>query len=179
MLIDKIPAGENVPDVLNAIIEIPARSDPVKYEIEKNSGAVFVDRFVNVPMYYPCNYGFVPQTLSEDGDPLDILVVTPVPVLTGSVIPCRPLDALEMSDEAGRDLKLLATPAPGMNGGYDDARSAAELPPDLLDQIVHFFEHYKALEPGKWVKVEGWLGAAAAKREIMNSVARFTKNDQE
>ncbi len=173
MLIEKIPAGESVPDVLNAIIEIPARSDPVKYEIEKDSGAVFVDRFMNVPMYYPCNYGFIPQTLSEDGDPLDVLVVTPVPVVTGSVLPCRPLDVLEMSDEAGRDLKLLAVPASGMNGGYDDAQSAADLPADLLDQIEHFFENYKTLEPNKWVKVEGWLGVEEARREIMSGVARY------
>lgn len=172
MLIEKIPAGDSVPDILNAIIEIPARSEPVKYEIEKDSGAVFVDRFMNVPMYYPCNYGFIPQTLSEDGDPLDVLVVTPVPVQTGSVLPCRPLDVLEMSDEAGRDLKLLAVPAEGMNGGYDDAQSAADLPADLLDQIRHFFENYKTLEPGKWVKVEGWLGIEEARREIMSGVAR-------
>ena len=179
MLINKIPAGEDIPDVLNAIIEIPAHSDPVKYEIEKNSGAVFVDRFINVPMHYPCNYGFIPQTLSEDGDPLDVLVVTPVPVLTGSVISCRPLDALEMSDESGRDLKLVAVPAPGMNGGYDTARSAEGLPPELLDQIVHFFEHYKALEPGKWVKVEGWLGIDTARREITDSITRFTADEKE
>ncbi len=173
MLIDKIPAGDNMPEVLNAIIEISAHSDPVKYEIEKDSGAVFVDRFINVPMYYPCNYGFIPETLSEDGDPLDVLVVTPVSVLTGSVVPCRPIDALEMSDEAGRDLKLMAVPAPGMNGGYDDAQSAADLPADLLDQIVHFFENYKALEPDKWVKVEDWIGAEAARREIIESIARY------
>ena len=173
MLIDRIPSGDKVPDILNAVIEIPAQSDPVKYEVEKDSGAVFVDRFMNVPMYYPCNYGFVPQTLSEDGDPLDILVVTPVPVMTGSVIPCRPLDALEMSDEAGRDLKLLAVPVPGMNGAYDDAQSAQDLPGNLLDQIIHFFEHYKALEPGKWVKVENWLGVEMAKQEIIDSVARY------
>lgn len=172
MLIENIPAGDNVPESLNAIIEIPACAEPVKYELEKDSGAVFVDRFINVPMHYPCNYGFIPHTLSEDGDPLDVLVVTPVPVLTGSVVPCRPLDALEMSDEAGRDLKLLAVPAPGMNGGYDDARSAQDLPSDLLDQIVHFFENYKALEPGKWVKVESWLGVEAALREVTEGVAR-------
>ena len=178
MLLDKIPAGENVPDLLNAVIEIPARSGPVKYELQKDSGAVFVDRFMNVAMYYPCNYGFIPQTLSEDGDPLDVLVITPVPVLTGSVVPCRPLDALEMSDEAGRDLKLVAVPAPAMNGGYDDARSAEDLPRGLLDQVVHFFEHYKALEPGKWVKVESWLGAEAARREIIDSAARFAENSR-
>ena len=173
MLIGKIPAGDNVPEVLNAIIEISARAAPVKYEIEKDSGATFVDRFINVPMYYPCNYGFIPQTLSEDGDPLDILVVTPVPVLTGAVVPCRPIDALEMSDEAGRDLKLLAVPTVGMNSGYDHVQSAADLPDDLLGQIVHFFENYKSLEPDKWVKVESWLGAEEARRQVMDSIARF------
>ena len=173
MLIDQIATGESIPDQLNAIIEIPAHAAPVKYEIEKNSGAIFVDRFINVPMYYPCNYGFIPGTLSEDGDPLDVLVVTPVPVLTGSVVACRPIDALEMSDEAGRDLKLLAVPAAGMNGGYDEAQSAADLPVDLINQIVHFFEHYKALEVGKWVKVENWLGAEEAGRQVMDSVDRY------
>ena len=172
MLIENIPAGDAAPESLNAIIEIPACAEPVKYELEKDSGAVFVDRFINVPMHYPCNYGFIPHTLSEDGDPLDVLVVTPVPVLTGSVVPCRLLDALEMSDEAGRDLKLLAVPAPGMNGGYDGARSARDLPAGLLDQIVHFFENYKALEPDKWVKVEGWLGPETALREVTEGIAR-------
>ncbi len=173
MLIDKISAGDSVPDTLNIIIEIPAHADPVKYEIEKDSGAAFVDRFMNVAMYYPCNYGFVPQTLSEDGDPLDALVITPVPVLTGAVVPCRVLDALEMSDEAGRDLKLVTVPAPGMNGGYDEAQSAADLPANLREQIVHFFENYKKLEPDKWVEVGSWLGPKEARREIMDSVARY------
>ena len=202
MLIDKIPAGDSVPEVLNAIIEISAHAAPVKYEIAKSSGAVFVDRFINVPMHYPCNYGFIPQTLSEDGDPLDVLVVTPVPVLTGSVVPCRPVDVLEisaelrpelcrypirrrpvdvleMSDEAGRDLKLLAVPTSGMNGGYDDVESADDLPPGLLDQIVHFFENYKSLEPDKWVKVENWLGVEEARRQVLEGVKRFYDGAEE
>ena len=173
MLIDRISAGDRLPEVVNAIIEIPARFEPVKYEIEKNSGALVVDRFINVPMYYPCNYGFIPNTLSEDGDPLDILVITPVPLVPGAVIECRPVDALEMSDEAGRDLKLLAVPGAGMNSGYDEVESADDLPSDLLAQIVYFFEHYKALEPNKWVKVENWLGAEKARQEILDGVLRY------
>lgn len=172
MLIDKISAGDKLPVAVNAIIEIPARFEPVKYEMEKSTGAIVVDRFMNVPMYYPCNYGFIPHTLSDDGDPLDILVVTPVPVVPGAVLECRPIDALEMSDEAGRDLKVLAVPGVGMNGGYDDAGSASDLPAELLAQIVHFFEHYKALEPDKWVRVENWLGPEKAKQEILDSVRR-------
>ncbi len=173
MLLDRISAGEGLPDVVNAIIEIPARFDPVKYEIEKDSGALVVDRFMNVPMYYPCNYGFIPHTLSEDGDPLDILVITPVPLVPGAVIECRPVDALEMSDEAGRDLKLLAVPRIGMNSGYDEVELIDDLPADLLAQIVYFFEHYKVLEPNKWVKVENWLGVERARQEISDSVLRY------
>ena len=131
-----------------------------------------VDRFINVPMHYPANYGFVPNTLSEDGDPLDVLVITPTPLVVGCVVRCRPLAALDMSDESGRDLKIVAVPARGDNGGYDDVETVEQLPANLRDQIVHFFEHYKKLEPGKWVKVEGWLGAAEARREIMAGVRR-------
>lgn len=169
---DALGAGDDAPRVVTAVIEVPARAEPVKYEIDKASGAVAVDRFINVPMYYPCNYGFVPGTLSEDGDPLDVLVATPAPIAVGAVLPCRPLGALEMTDEAGRDLKLVAVAAPGMNGGHDDAREATDLPAALLDQIKHFFEHYKALEPGKWVKVEDWLGVDVAHREIEAAIRR-------
>lgn len=173
MDISKIKPGDNLPEEINVVIEIPAHSSPVKYEVDKDSSSVFVDRFVNVPMYYPANYGFVPQTLSEDGDPIDVLVLTPVPVIVGCVIPCRPLDALDMSDESGRDLKLIAVPVAGMNSGYDDVQSVSQLAQNLLDQIVHFFEHYKKLEPGKWVKITGWTGKEKALFEILESVKRY------
>ena len=179
MQIEKIGVGSNPPNHVNAIIEIPARSDPVKYEMDKASSAIFVDRFMNVPMYYPCNYGFIPHTLSEDGDPLDVLVVTPAPVIVGAVIPCRPLGALEMTDESGRDLKLLAVPDDKMNSGYDDAQSISDLPTNLLNQIQHFFECYKKLEPGKWVEVSGWLDMDTAQQEIMASIERAGHTEDE
>ena len=175
MQINEISRGDNPPELLNAIIEIPACSDPVKYEIDKDSGAVFVDRFVNVPMHYPCNYGFIPHTLSEDGDPLDVLVVTPVPVLAASVVPCRIVGALNMTDESGRDLKLLAVPALKMNSGYDEITKATDLPQNLLDQIQHFFEYYKKLEPDKWVEIAGWLTREEAWEEIHNCIERYEK----
>ncbi len=158
MDIKKIGPGKNYPHGLNVVVEIPALSPPVKYEIEQNSGMVFVDRFINVPMFYPCNYGFIPDTLSEDGDPLDALILTPTPVQIGSVVPGRPVGGLEMSDEAGRDLKVLAVPALGLHSGYDQVATYEELPKGILDQIVHFFQNYKALEPGKWVKIKNWMG---------------------
>ena len=172
MQLERLTPGDSVPDVLNVVIEIPAHAAPVKYEVDKKSGAVMVDRFINVPMYYPANYGFVPNTLSEDGDPLDVLVITPTPVAVGCVVPCRPIDALDMSDESGRDLKIVALPVRGMNGGYDDVETVEQLPGNLLDQMAHFFEHYKKLEPGKWVKIRGWLGADRTRAEILDSVRR-------
>ena len=175
MPLDQVGVGDAAPDVLNAVIEIPASADPVKYEVDKQSGTVFVDRFINVPMHYPCNYGFVPQTLSEDGDPLDVLVITPVAVMTGSVVPCRPLGALDMRDESGRDLKLVAVPAPNMNSGYDAAESVADLPENLRAQIEHFFNHYKKLEPGKWVEISGWLDKETAIKEIVACMERHQK----
>ena len=170
MQLENIAAGSNLPECVNAIIEIPACSEPIKYEIDKDSGAIFVDRFINVPMYYPCNYGFIPHTLSEDGDPLDILVVTPVPVIAAAVIPCRPVGGLEMSDEAGRDFKLLAVPDNKMNSGYDHVQSISDLPDNLLNQIRHFFEYYKKLEPEKWVKVGDWKGVEVARQEITAAI---------
>lgn len=173
MNIEKIPALDSTPDILNVVIEIPARADPIKYELDKDSSSVWVDRFMNVPMYYPANYGFVPQTLSEDGDPLDVLVITPLPLIVGCVIPSRPLGALDMSDESGRDVKLLAVPKKGMNSGYDHVDSVDQLEKNLIDQIVHFFEHYKKLEKNKWVKVEGWLDGDKMKQEIAESIKRY------
>lgn len=171
MSINAIPAGKNIPDEINVIIEIPANADPVKYEVDKDTGALMVDRFMATPMFYPCNYGYIPNTLSEDGDPLDVLVVTPYPLINGAVIKCRPVGVLKMEDESGIDAKLLAVPVDKLSTIYRDVQQAADLPPLLLQQIEHFFEHYKDLEKGKWVKVQGWADAAEAKAEIEKAVA--------
>ncbi len=172
MDISKIPAGENPPEDINVVIEVPQHADPVKYELDKASGALFVDRFMHTAMHYPCNYGFVPNTLSEDGDPVDVLVATKFPLIPGCVVPCRPVGVLKMEDEKGVDAKLLAVPVSSVKPVYDDVKGPEDMPRFLLDQIEHFFEHYKDLEPGKWVKVRGWEGADAAREEIMASIAR-------
>jgi len=173
MLLDNIPAGKNVPDDINVVIEIPAQGAPVKYEIDKDSGALVVDRFMATAMFYPCNYGFIPHTLSDDGDPVDVLVVTPTPLQPGAVIRCRPVGMLRMSDEAGFDAKLVAVPFGKLTPLYDHVQEVTDLPELLRAQISHFFEQYKALEKGKWVKVEGWADAAAARAEIVASVERL------
>jgi len=170
-----IPAGKDVPNDVNVIIEIPTRSEPVKYEVDKESGALFVDRFLATPMFYPCNYGYIPQTLSDDGDPVDVLVVTPIPLMSGSVIRCRPIGMLKMTDESGVDAKLLAVPHDKLTPIYSKIKTIDDLPPHLLAQIKHFFEHYKDLEPNKWVKVESWCGPEEAKQEIIDSIVRFQK----
>lgn len=175
MSLDKVSPGRDVPHDINVIIEIPSHSDPVKYEVDKESGALFVDRFMSTAMFYPCNYGYIPHTLSEDGDPVDVLVVTPLPLISGSVIRCRPLGVLNMSDEAGIDAKLIAVPVDKLSPLYRDCKGTADLPPSLLAQIAHFFEHYKDLESGKWVKVEGWAGVDEAKAEIISSVKRYNE----
>jgi len=171
MDITKIPAGD-APDAVNVIIEVSAGSDPVKYEIDKDSGAVFVDRFIHTPMHYPTNYGFIPHTLSDDGDPVDVLVLAPYPVIPGAVIPCRPVGVLLMEDEGGMDEKILAVPTDKMHLMYKDVASYEDLPQIVLDEIGHFFEHYKDLEKGKWVKVQGWEGVEKAKALIMEGVER-------
>jgi inorganic pyrophosphatase len=173
MSLDKVSPGRDVPNDINVIIEIPAHSDPVKYEVDKDTGALFVDRFMSTAMFYPCNYGYIPHTLCEDGDPADVLVVTPLPLISGSVIRCRPLGVLNMSDEAGQDAKLIAVPADKLTPLYKNCKSIDDLPQSLLAQISHFFEHYKDLEAGKWVKVEGWAGVDAANAEILASVKRY------
>lgn len=173
MNFDKIPAGKGIPDDIFVVIEIPANSSPIKYEIDKDSHAVFVDRFMATPMFYPANYGYIPNTLSEDGDPLDVLVVTPYAVVPGSVIRCRPVGMLNMSDEAGQDAKLLAVPHDKLSALYKNIKEPHDLPELLISQIEHFFENYKDLEPGKWVKVDGWADSEAAKAEIMKSVAAY------
>lgn len=177
MSLNKVPSGKNLPDEINVIIEIPAHADPVKYEVDKDSGAIFVDRFMSTCMHYPTNYGYVPHTLSEDGDPVDVLVPTPFPLLAGSVITCRPIGVLNMTDESGEDAKLLAVPIDKLTPVYRGITEVSQMPELLLNQISHFFERYKDLEPGKWVKIEGWNDSAAAKEEITASVKRYEDSD--
>ena len=173
MILDRVSSGKNLPNDINVIIEIPAHSDPVKYEVDKETGAMLVDRFMGTAMHYPCNYGYIPQTLSEDGDPADVLVVTPIPVISGSVIRCRPLGMLCMTDEAGKDSKIIAVPVDKLSSLYSDMNSVRDLPRSLLDSISHFFDHYKDLEPGKWVKIDGWVDTEEAKQEILDSIERY------
>ena len=173
MILDRVSAGKNVPNDINVVIEIPSHSDPVKYEVDKDTGAMFVDRFMGTAMHYPCNYGYVPQTLSEDGDPVDVLVVTPIPVISGAVIRVRPLGMLCMTDEAGKDAKIIAVPIDKLSGLYSHMDTVRDLPKALLDSIEHFFDHYKDLEAGKWVKIDGWVEAEEAKREILESIERY------
>ena len=148
MNLDRVTSGKDVPNDINVIIEIPAHSDPVKYEVDKETGAMFVDRFMGTAMHYPCNYGYVPHTLSEDGDPVDVLVVTPIPLISGSVIRCRPVGVLQMSDESGKDAKVLAVPIDKLCSLYRKVQGINDLPEMLINQIAHFFEHYKDLEKG-------------------------------
>jgi inorganic pyrophosphatase len=173
MSLNNIQAGRNVPDDINVVIEIPMESDPVKYEVDKDTGALFVDRFLTTPMYYPCNYGYVPQTLSEDGDPVDVLVITPTPLLPGCVIRARPVGMLKMQDEKGEDSKILAVPHDKVSPLYQQIKSPEDLSPHLIRAIEHFFEHYKDLEPDKWVKVQGWVGKDAACEEVLASIKRY------
>lgn len=172
MNVDNIPVGKSVPDDINVIIEIPQNADPVKYEVDKDSGALLVDRFMATAMHYPCNYGYVPHTLCGDGDPADVLVIAPFGLVPGSVIRCRPVGVLEMTDEAGEDAKIIAVPVSKLSPLYDNVQEPSDLPPILLEQIAHFFEHYKDLEKGKWVRVDGWKGADAARQELQKAVER-------
>ena len=173
MSLNKVPSGKNLPDDFNVIIEIPMHGEPVKYEVDKESGAIFVDRFMNTAMHYPCNYGYIPHTLCGDGDPADVLVVTPIPLLTGVVVRCRPLGVLKMTEEGGQDAKLLAVPVDKLCTLYRDVKDHTDLPDITTKQIQHFFEHYKDLEPNKWVKIDGWFGVEDARQEIMSSVANY------
>ncbi|MGI4815585.1 MAG: inorganic diphosphatase [Janthinobacterium lividum] len=175
MTFNSVPAGRDLPHDFNVIIEIPAHSDPVKYEADKEWGLLVVDRFISTGMRYPANYGFIPQTLSGDGDPVDVLVVTPYPLLAGSVVRARALGMLQMTDESGVDAKLVAVPHDKVCPMTASLKSIDDLPVFLKDQIKHFFEQYKALEKGKWVKVEGWQGIDAAHKEITEGVANFDK----
>ncbi|MCW8408760.1 inorganic diphosphatase [Legionella sp. PATHC035] len=178
MSLMKISSGRDLPKEINVIIEIPMHSEPVKYEVNKESGVLFVDRFLSTPMFYPVNYGYVPNTLSEDGDPVDVLVVTPVPLVGGSVIPCRPVGMLKMTDESGVDAKILAVPTNKLTKIYEAVKTHEDIPQHLLNSLEHFFSHYKDLEEGKWVKLNGWVGPEAAYEEIMASVARFDDKEK-
>lgn len=170
-----IPAGKELPYDINVIIEIPANHAPIKYEVDHETDCLMVDRFMATPMFYPANYGYIPNTLADDGDPLDVLVVTPYPVAPGAVIRARAVGVLNMTDEAGGDAKLIAVPHDKLTQLYVDIKEYTDLPALLLAQIKHFFENYKALEKGKWVKVEGWEGKAAAEQAILKAVASFKK----
>ena len=173
MNIQAIPVGENPPYDINVIIEIPARCGPVKYEIDKDSGALWVDRELTTAMVYPCNYGFVPHTLCGDGDPLDVLVVTAQPLLPGSVIRSRAVGMLVMEDESGLDNKILAVPISKVTAAYDHIQDISDFSDDFLQTISHFFGHYKDHAKGKWVKIQGWQGFDLAKQEVLQSVIQF------
>ena len=173
MSLDKVSSGKNLPDDINVIIEIPMNGEPVKYEVDKDSGAIFVDRLLATAMHYPCNYGYVPHTLCGDGDPVDVLVIFPHALPPGSVIRCRPLGVLKMTDESGEDAKVLAVPVDKLTTLYSEVTSVNDLPEITRSQITHFFEHYKDLEKGKWVRVDGWEDVQAARQEILDSVKRY------
>ena len=170
MRIEAIPVGENPPHDVNVIVEVPHGGHPVKYEMDKASGTLFVDRFIHTAMQYPANYGFVPHTLSDDGDPVDVLVVSRIPVVPGAVVRVRPIGVLMMQDEAGQDEKILAVPVEKLNPYYKNVKSYTDLPDILIKRIAHFFEHYKDLEEGKWVKIEGWRGPEEAERLILKAM---------
>ena len=172
MRIEAIPVGSNPPDDVNVIVEVPVGGQPIKYEMDKEAGVLVVDRFLYTPMTYPGNYGFVPHTLSEDGDPIDVLVCNTRQLVPGCVINVRPIGALMMEDDSGMDEKIVAVPSPHLTRRYENVHEVADLPPITLQQIQHFFEHYKDLEPGKWVKIGDWRDAATARDMIRKAIER-------
>jgi inorganic pyrophosphatase len=172
MRINAISIGRNPPEDINVIIEVAIGGEPIKYEMDKDAGTLVVDRFLYTPMRYPGNYGFVPHTLSDDGDPIDVLVANTRPIIPGAVINVRPVGVLKMEDDGGGDEKIIAVPSPKLTQRYSNVRNYTDMPSITLEQIQHFFEHYKDLEPGKWVKVLGWGDAAEAKALIMNAIER-------
>jgi inorganic pyrophosphatase len=178
MSLHSVTPGAKAPDEFNVIIEIPMNADPIKYEVDKVTGALFVDRFMTTSMHYPCNYGYVPRTLSDDGDPVDVLVITPFPLSPGVVVTCRPIGVLQMDDEAGGDAKVLAVPIDKVLPIYTHWQKPEDINPMRLKAITHFFEHYKDLEDGKWVKVKGWAGPEAAKAEITAGIAAYATPKQ-
>ena len=178
MNLDRVTAGRDLANDFNVIVEIPMNADPIKYEVDKATGALFVDRFVSTAMHYPCNYGYIPDTLADDGDPVDVLVITPFALVPGVVVRCRPIGMLKMTDEAGGDTKLLAVPIDKLTPIYRSIETPRDLPEVTLSQITHFFAHYKDLEPGKWVKVEGWAGPDEARKTIRDAVKLFKKTSK-
>ncbi len=173
MNLDRVGSGRDLPNDFNVIIEIPMNADPIKYEVDKETGALFVDRFMGTAMHYPCNYGYIPHTLSDDGDPVDVLVITPFPLIPGVVVRCRAIGVLKMTDEAGGDAKILAVPVDKILPIYKHWQKPEDMNELRLQQIQHFFEHYKDLEQGKWVKIEGWGGPEDAAASIKAGVARY------
>jgi inorganic pyrophosphatase len=173
MNLDRVTPGLKAPDEINVIIEIPAHSDPVKYEVDHETGAMFVDRILLTAMHYPANYGYIPNTLSNDGDPCDVMVTTAFPLIPGSVIRCRPVAVLKMTDESGDDAKVIAVPVDKITKRWSHVKGPEDMPQELMDRIAHFFEHYKDLDEGKWVRVGGWEGAEAAKQEILSSIEMY------
>lgn len=172
MRLDAIKIGNNPPQDINVVIEVPVGGEPIKYEMDKPSGALFVDRFLYTPMRYPGNYGFVPHTLSSDGDPIDVLVCNTRAIIPGAVINCRPIGVLIMEDDGGGDEKLIAVPSSKLTKRYDSIKTTTDMPQISLDQIEHFFAHYKDLEPGKWVKLKGWADVTVAQRMIVEAIDR-------
>ena len=173
MSLQQVPPGRKIPDDINVIIEVPMNSPAIKYEVDKDSGAIFVDLMLKTAMFYPCNYGYMPHSLCDDGDPLDVLVVLPLPMLPGTVVRCRPVGVLKMRDEAGEDSKVIAVPVTDVTGIYRGVASIGDLDDILLDQIVHFFEHYKDLEKNKWVRTGDLKGVADARQEVLDAVALY------
>jgi len=173
MNLDRVTSGRDLANDINVIVEIPMNADPIKYEVDKETGALFVDRFVQTPMHYPCNYGYVPCTLGDDGDPVDVLVISPFALVPGVVVRCRPIGVLKMTDEAGGDHKILAVPIDKLTPLYRDIETARDLPETALAQIEHFFAHYKDLEPNKWVKIVRWGDAAEARRIVVEGIERL------
>ncbi|HLT00585.1 MAG TPA: inorganic diphosphatase [Geminicoccaceae bacterium] len=172
MNIDKVAVGPNPPHEINVVVEVPLRSDPIKYEFDKAAGAIVVDRFLYTTMFYPCNYGFIPHTLAEDGDPVDVMVIGRMPVLPGAVLPARPIGVLRMRDEAGPDEKILAVPLSRITRLWEQVRTYRDVAEIELQRIAHFFEHYKDLEPDKWVELQGWGEPDEAHRLILEAMAR-------
>ena len=172
MRLDAIAIGKNPPDDVNVVVEVAIGGEPIKYEMDKEAGTLVVDRFLYTPMRYPGNYGFVPHTLSDDGDPIDVLVANTRPIIPGAVINVRPVGVLKMMDESGGDEKIIAVPSPKLTQRYVNVHNYTDMPTITLEQIQHFFEHYKDLEPGKWVKVQGWGDAAEARTLIQEAIER-------
>jgi inorganic pyrophosphatase len=175
MNIDAIAVGNHPPDDVNVIVEVPIGGEPIKYELDKAAGTLVVDRFLYTPMRYPGNYGFVPHTLSDDGDPIDVLIANTRPIVPGAVINVRPIGVLRMEDDGGGDEKIIAVPAPRLTKRYESVHNYTDLPTITREQIQHFFEHYKDLEPGKWVKLIGWGDADEARRLIVEAIERAKK----